>query len=49
MFEKSIQYLEMVLIEKIIVPGVGKKGEILKKKEILESCYELGKKIAVRD
>jgi len=49
MFEKSFEYLEMVLIEKIIVPGVGKKGEVLEKQEILESCYELGKNLAIRD
>ncbi|MFX1340133.1 MAG: flavodoxin family protein [Promethearchaeota archaeon] len=49
MFEKSFEYLEMELIEKIIVPGVGKKGEVLGKKEILESCYNLGKKLAVKD
>ena len=35
MFEKSFSYLEMKLIEKIIVPGVGKKGEVLKKQDIL--------------
>jgi len=39
----------MVLIEKIIVPGVGKKGEVLKKQEVLDSCYELGKNLAIRD
>jgi multimeric flavodoxin WrbA len=44
MFEKSFSYLEMKLIEKIIVPGVGKKGEVLKKQDILNSCYELVKK-----
>jgi len=49
MFEKSFEYLEMVLIEKIIVPGVGKKGEVLKKQEVLDSCYELGKNLAIRD
>jgi multimeric flavodoxin WrbA len=44
MFEKSFSYLEMKLIEKIIVPGVGKKGEVLKKQDILNSCYDLVKK-----
>lgn len=46
MFEKSFEYLEMQLIEKIIVPGVGEKGEVLKKEDILNLCYEIGKKIA---
>ncbi|MFX1258624.1 MAG: flavodoxin family protein [Promethearchaeota archaeon] len=45
MFEKSFQYLEMELIEKIIVPGVGEKGEILKKEESLEKAYALGKSL----
>jgi multimeric flavodoxin WrbA len=45
MFEKSFKYLEMQLIEKIIVPGVGEKGDILKKPEILKYCYEVGRKL----
>ena len=47
MFEKSFEYLEIPLIEKIIVPGVTKKGEVIKKEEIIEKCYNLGKKLAV--
>jgi multimeric flavodoxin WrbA len=46
MFEKSFEYLEMKLITKIIAPGVGKKGEVLKKQVILEKCYDLGKNLA---
>ncbi|MFX0139442.1 MAG: flavodoxin family protein [Candidatus Hodarchaeota archaeon] len=46
MFEKSFQYLEIPLIEKIIVPGVTKKGEIIKKEEIIQKCYNLGIKLA---
>jgi multimeric flavodoxin WrbA len=46
MFEKSFEYLEMKLIEKIIVPGVGKRGEVLKKQDILNSCYDFGKYLA---
>jgi multimeric flavodoxin WrbA len=48
MFEKSFDYLEMKLIEKIIVPGVGDKGEVLKKQDILNSCYELGKNLLIK-
>jgi len=47
MFEKSFKYLEMALIEKVIVPGVGDKGDILKKQNILEKSFEIGKKIAL--
>jgi len=46
MFEKGFKYLEMSLIEKILVPGVGDKGDILKKQNILVKDYKLGKKIA---
>ncbi|TFG03233.1 MAG: flavodoxin family protein [Promethearchaeota archaeon] len=47
MFEKSFEYLEIPLIGKIIVPGVTKKGEVIKQEEIIEQCYNLGKKLAI--
>jgi multimeric flavodoxin WrbA len=47
-FKKSLGYLEMRLICKILVPGVGKRGDILKKIDSLREAYELGKKIALR-
>jgi multimeric flavodoxin WrbA len=45
-FKRSLDYLEMKLIGKIIVPGVGNRGDILKKAARLEQDYELGKKLA---
>lgn len=45
MFQLSFQYLEIELIKKIIVPGVGEKGDILNKLEILEESYKYGRKI----
>jgi len=45
-FEKCFQYLQMNLIAKIIVPGVSRKAEILKKQERLKEAYELGTKLA---
>jgi len=45
-FEKSLEYLQMNLVGKIIVPGVGRKGEILEKGERLDEGYELGRKLA---
>ena len=45
-FRKSLQYLEMKLIGKILVPGVGSRGDILKKPGSLEEGYELGRKLA---
>ena len=45
-FEKCLQYLQMNLIGKIIVPGVSRKGEILKKGDRLQEGYELGRGLA---
>jgi multimeric flavodoxin WrbA len=45
-FEKSLQYLEMNLVGKIIVPGVSCKGDILEKEKSLEEGIELGKRLA---
>lgn len=45
-FKKSLQYLEMNLIGKILVPGVSKRGDILDKNDLLEKGYNLGKRIA---
>ncbi|OGW38288.1 MAG: hypothetical protein A2Y97_04715 [Nitrospirae bacterium RBG_13_39_12] len=45
-FEKSLQYLEMKLIGKILVPGVSRRGDILKKADLLEKAYKLGKRLA---
>jgi multimeric flavodoxin WrbA len=46
MFEKSLEYLEMNLIGTIIVPGVTKRGEIIKKQSPLEEAYNLGIRLA---
>ena len=47
MFEKSFEYLEIPLIEKIIIPGVTKRGEVIKQEVIIDQCYNLGKKLAI--
>ncbi len=44
-FEKSLEYLEMNLVGKIIAPGVGHRGEILDKEEHLAEGYELGRRL----
>jgi multimeric flavodoxin WrbA len=44
-FEKSLDYLEMNLVGKIIVPGVSDKGDVLRKKDILEKAYALGRRL----
>ena len=46
MFEKSFKYLQMNLLGKLIVPGVGERGDILAKTELLQEAYELGKRLA---
>ena len=45
-FEKSLAYLEMKLVGKIIVPGVSKKGDILQKPDSLSQAYALGQSLA---
>jgi hypothetical protein len=45
-FKKSLRYLEMNLIGTIIVPGVTRKGEIIKKLGPLEQAYRLGRRLA---
>jgi multimeric flavodoxin WrbA len=46
LFEKTLDYLEMGLAGRVIVPGVSAKGEVKNKSEALESCRKLGRKLA---
>jgi multimeric flavodoxin WrbA len=48
-FEKCFLYLEMDFVGKIIAPGVGWKGEILEKEDLLEDAYKLGMRLANRE
>jgi len=41
-FDKSLNYLEMAVSGKVLVPGVGKKGDVLKKKDKLDEAFGLG-------
>ncbi len=41
-FEKSLGFLEMRLVGKIVVPGVTLRGEVKDKTEIMEKAYQLG-------
>jgi len=45
-FKRSLNFLGVKLIGKIIVPGVTLRGEVKKKKEYMDKAYELGRKIA---
>ncbi len=46
-FDKSFHYLEMRLFEKILVPGVTKRGEVRDRKRIMDKCYRLGQRLAI--
>lgn len=48
-FEKSLQYLEIPIVEKLIIPGVTKKGEVLGNHEIMDRAYEMGKRCVSKD
>ena len=45
-FQKCLDYLEMNLLGKIIVPGVSARGEIRHKEKSLQEAYELGQSLA---
>ena len=45
-FQKCLEYMQVKLVGKIIVPGVSAKGEIRQKPERLEEAYELGRSMA---
>lgn len=44
-FTKCFEYLEMKFVEKMIVPGISVKGEILKEAVYLERGLELGERV----
>ena len=45
-FEKCFAYLEMNLVDRIVVPGVTAKGEILTQPDRLAQAHELGQRLA---
>ncbi len=44
-FQKSLSYLEMNLIDQLIVPGVSGRGDVLKREAIVTKATELGHKL----
>ena len=46
-FDKSFEYLEVKFVDKIIVPGVTKRGEVRHLKRVMGKCYKLGQRLAV--
>ncbi len=45
-FEKSLDYLEIKLVDKLLVPGVGGRGEVSQKPQILQAAFTLGQKLS---
>jgi multimeric flavodoxin WrbA len=45
-FEKSLAYLEMPLAARLLVPGVARKGDVLKKEAALREARDLGRALA---
>ena len=46
MFSMGLEYVEMTLLEPLLAPGVGEKGEVLKHPEQLQAAYALGQRLA---
>jgi multimeric flavodoxin WrbA len=46
MFRRSFDYLGMNFRHRLIVPGVGAKGEIWKKTKRIEEAYSIGQSLA---
>ncbi len=46
-FEKSLDYLEMKLIGKILAPGLGPRTAASKNPQLLQDAFTLGQKLAV--
>ena len=45
MFAKSFRYLEVKLVEKVLVPGVTKRGEVRSRKRVMDRCFKLGQRL----
>jgi NAD(P)H-dependent FMN reductase len=46
-FEKSLEYLGMRLVDKILAPGVTKRGEVAGRKRIMAACHRVGRMLAL--
>jgi multimeric flavodoxin WrbA len=45
-FERSLAYLEMRLIDRMLAPGVTRRGEVSGRKRIMATCYKVGRTLA---
>ena len=48
LFTKTLDYLEMRLIDNILVPGVTELGGVRTKKQVMAKCHELGRRLAIQ-
>ena len=46
-FDKSLKYLEVRLVDRILAPGVTRRGEVGDRKRIMDRCYQLGQRLAI--
>lgn len=47
-FRKSLDYLEMRLVGKVLAPGVTKRGEVRRSKGLMDEAFREGRKLAAR-
>lgn len=47
-FRKSLDYLEMRLVGKVLAPGVTKRGEVRRRKGSMDEAFREGRKLAAR-
>jgi hypothetical protein len=45
-FERSLAYLEMNLVGQVLAPGVGRRGAILEREQLLAQARDLGQALA---
>lgn len=45
-FERSLSFLEMSLVEQLLVPGVTRRGEVKHRSEFMDQAVALGRKLA---
>jgi multimeric flavodoxin WrbA len=48
-FTRCLDYLEMRLIDKILVPGVTEPGEVRTREPVMAKCHDLGRRLAMQE
>jgi multimeric flavodoxin WrbA len=47
MFAKSLDFLGMRLVGKVLAPGVNRRGEVRTRRRVMASCHETGRRLAI--